>query len=113
MKSPLEVIAMHGWAGDARCWEPWRTVTEPLGWRWRAGERGYGQLPPRTPAWPAEADVGRRVVIGHSLGPHLVPPKVLGRGVSPSSSVRPPSVKVHFGPSGNPAYCHGGSRNRH
>jgi pimeloyl-[acyl-carrier protein] methyl ester esterase len=77
MKSPLEVIAMHGWAGDARCWEPWRTVTEPLGWRWRAGERGYGQLPPRTPAWPAESDVGRRVVIGHSLGPHLVPPGVL------------------------------------
>ncbi len=77
MLKPLEVIAMHGWAGDARCWETWRTTTAPLGWRWHAGERGYGELPPQTPAWPPASDAGRRVVIGHSLGPHLVPPDVL------------------------------------
>jgi len=77
MQQALETIAMHGWASDARCWEAWRTVTGPLGWHWQTGERGYGELPPRTPAWPETSDEARRVVIGHSLGPHLVPPRVL------------------------------------
>jgi len=75
--APLQVVAMHGWAGDARCWEAWRTVTEPLGWHWQTGERGYGELPPRTPAWPEGSAEARRIVIGHSLGPHLVPPGIL------------------------------------
>lgn len=75
MAVELEVIAMHGWAGDARCWEPWRTATEPLGWHWQTGERGYGRLPPREPRW--SDTTARRLVIGHSLGPHLVPSAVL------------------------------------
>lgn len=74
---PPDVLAMHGWAGDARCWEAWRTVTGPLGWHWETGERGYGELAPRTPAWPERSDEARRVVIGHSLGPHLVTPEIL------------------------------------
>lgn len=76
MAAELEVIAMHGWAGDARCWETWRAATEELGWHWRTGERGYGQIPLREPRW-SDTSV-RRVVIGHSLGPHLVPPAMLG-----------------------------------
>lgn len=75
MAAELEVIAMHGWAGDARCWEPWRTATKSLGWHWQTGERGYGRLSPQEPRWSPETV--RRVVIGHSLGPHLVPPVVL------------------------------------
>jgi len=74
---PVEVVAMHGWAGDARCWEAWRRETATLGWHWQTGERGYGELPPRIPAWPEGSADARRLIVGHSLGPHLVPPEIL------------------------------------
>lgn len=77
MPVPLDVLAMHGWASDARCWEPWRPETEPLGWRWVRGERGYGELTPRPPAWTELSAQTQRLVIGHSLGPHMVPPGIL------------------------------------
>jgi pimeloyl-[acyl-carrier protein] methyl ester esterase len=70
----LQVIAMHGWAGDGANWTPWREVSTPLGWRWACGERGYGPRPPLSPAWEG---AGRRVVIGHSMGPHLLDAAVL------------------------------------
>lgn len=74
----LQVIAMHGWAGDSRCWKPWIAVTKDLGWRWQCGERSYGEATPFLPAWPRDfSDDALRVVIGHSLGPHLVAPDVL------------------------------------
>jgi pimeloyl-[acyl-carrier protein] methyl ester esterase len=77
---PLEIIAMHGWAGDARCWEGWRHATEELGWTWQTGERGYGENAPRAVAWKKQGNSwARRLVIGHSLGPHLVPSDVLCR----------------------------------
>jgi pimeloyl-[acyl-carrier protein] methyl ester esterase len=41
------------------------------------GERGYGELPPRVPDWSRHSAETRRLVIGHSLGPHLVPPEAL------------------------------------
>lgn len=75
----LEVIAMHGWASDARCWEPWKPATEPLGWRWQCGERGYGTREPVAPSWTDAARTGARLVIGHSLGPHLLDREVLCR----------------------------------
>jgi pimeloyl-[acyl-carrier protein] methyl ester esterase len=74
----VQVIAMHGWAGDSRCWKPWIEATENLGWRWQCGERGYGEIKPHAPAWPEDLPAhALRVVIGHSLGPHLVRPEVL------------------------------------
>jgi pimeloyl-[acyl-carrier protein] methyl ester esterase len=74
----IEVIAMHGWAGDARCWEPWKRATKASGWQWETGERGYGEFTPRPPQWSNGAEVGtQRVVLGHSLGPHLLPPETL------------------------------------
>ena len=79
MKPPTEVIAMHGWASDARCWEAWMNTTQPLGWRWQTGERGYGAFAPRVPTWSDAPAKLRRVVIGHSLGPHLLAPQVLQR----------------------------------
>jgi pimeloyl-[acyl-carrier protein] methyl ester esterase len=80
MSAELEIVAMHGWAGDARCWEPWRQATRELGWCWQAGERGYGGRTPREPGWSGETTgAALRLVIGHSLGPHLLPPGVLGR----------------------------------
>jgi pimeloyl-[acyl-carrier protein] methyl ester esterase len=71
---PIQVIAMHGWAGDGVNWKPWQAAVEPLGWCWRNGERGYGTFTPVMPRWEGE---GRRVLITHSLGPHLLPPALL------------------------------------
>lgn len=73
-ETPLELIAMHGWAGDGRGWEPWRQATAGRPWQWHCGERGYGGLPPLLPRWQGE---GRRVLLGHSMGPHLLPPELL------------------------------------
>ena len=74
----IEVIAMHGWAGDARCWEPWKRATKASGWQWETGERGYGEFVPRSPQWSKGTGAGtQRVVLGHSLGPHLLPPETL------------------------------------
>ena len=75
--APTQIIAMHGWAGDSRCWKPWIKATDHLGWHWQCGERGYGEISPRAPAWPDDiATEALRVVIGHSLGPHLIPKDV-------------------------------------
>ena len=54
-------------------------TTQPLGWRWQTGERGYGAFAPRVPTWSDAPAKLRRVVIGHSLGPHLLAPQVLQR----------------------------------
>jgi pimeloyl-[acyl-carrier protein] methyl ester esterase len=65
------IIAMHGWGGDSRAWAPWVEEAQRRGWSMACGERGYGQLPPLLPHWQSEQQ--RRVLIGHSLGPHLLP----------------------------------------
>lgn len=71
---------MHGWAGDSRCWQPWIGSTAALDWSWQCGERGYGGLPPIDPVWPIDSPPDAlRVVIGHSLGIHLLTPDVLGQ----------------------------------
>jgi len=72
----LQLIAMHGWCGDSRGWDPWLSLWQQRGWQWCCGERGYGSRPPLQPDWPT-AGRGRRVVIAHSLGPHLLPQAVL------------------------------------
>lgn len=72
----LEILAMHGWAGDSRAWAPWQELARERGWSWSCGERGYGALPPAQPVWSA-AGTAKQVAIGHSLGPHLLPPDVL------------------------------------
>lgn len=66
-----QLLALHGWAGDHRCWTPWAALAEQRGWLLRCAERGYGQLEPQQPGW--DPDATQRVVIGHSLGPHLLP----------------------------------------
>ena len=73
---PPQAIAMHGWGRDARTWEPWQGATASLGWRWQTGERGYGRFSPRVPAWSEHGSGTRRLVIGRSLGPHMVPADV-------------------------------------
>jgi pimeloyl-[acyl-carrier protein] methyl ester esterase len=71
---PIQLIAMHGWAGDGRGWEPWQQATAGRPWTWQCGERGYGGLPPLQPRWQKE---GRRVLVGHSMGPHLLAPELI------------------------------------
>lgn len=75
MSDRLQLIAMHGWCGDQRSWDPWRIGWEQQGWSWCCGERGYGGLAPQQPTWRAEP--GLKVVIAHSLGPHLLPAALL------------------------------------
>jgi pimeloyl-[acyl-carrier protein] methyl ester esterase len=74
--SALQLIAMHGWAGAARHWTPWRAASATLPYTWHCGERGYGGEAPFAPRW---GNHGRRVVIAHSLGPHLLAPDVLAQ----------------------------------
>ncbi|MFM7264118.1 MAG: hypothetical protein ACKOZW_00665, partial [Cyanobium sp.] len=71
---PLQLIAMHGWAGDDGTWAPWQAATAGKPILWRCGERGYGGADPLVPRW---GNTGRRVVLAHSLGPHLLEPEVL------------------------------------
>jgi len=71
---PLQLLALHGWAGDQRCWQPWGAQAQRRGWSLVAAERGYGQLPPSQPGW--DPRVQRRIVLGHSLGPHLLAPSL-------------------------------------
>ncbi|MFM7315249.1 MAG: alpha/beta hydrolase [Cyanobium sp.] len=68
--APPQVIAMHGWSGVASNWDPWRQAFTTRGWHWQSGERGYGAATPQIPDW---SDRGRRVVIAHSMGVHLLP----------------------------------------
>ena len=82
-----QVIAMHGWSGDSTVWARWERHFSHQGWLWQSGERGYGNRRCCCPSW-AEPTSGttspfmarqRRVVIAHSLGPHLLDPSVLGQ----------------------------------
>jgi pimeloyl-[acyl-carrier protein] methyl ester esterase len=75
MSQPLQIIAMHGWCGDSHSWDPWLPAWQAEGWSWSLGERGYGNLPPRRPLWSGQG--GLRVVMAHSLGPHLLASEVL------------------------------------
>lgn len=65
----LQVIAMHGWAGDGSHWQPWQEAAAARGWKWQSGERGYGERTPHQPGWQGG---GKRVVIAHSMGAHLL-----------------------------------------
>lgn len=72
----LQLIAMHGWAGDHRGWAPFAAAAEARGWHWRNGERGYGGLPPAMPSWEGP---DTKVAIVHSLGLHLLPAALLAQ----------------------------------
>jgi len=95
---PVQLIAMHGWAGDGGHWQAWQPAATSRGWGLQLGERGYGRRPALMPPWPLH---GRKGLICHSLGVHLVPPEVLaaseavvllasfGRFVPPGAEGRP------------------------
>ena len=75
-----EVIAMHGWGGDSNTWKKWSEQFRENQWIWKSVERGYGDLQPFRPNWGQSSSKNypeRRVVIAHSLGPHLIRSEVL------------------------------------
>ncbi|WP_320673959.1 alpha/beta hydrolase [Prochlorococcus sp. MIT 1341] len=74
-----EVYAMHGWGSDSSSWENWERFFRDNEWQWQSAERGYGELPLSSPSWQSIGTSSgkiKRVVIAHSLGPHLVPKKI-------------------------------------
>ena len=74
-----QVIAMHGWSGDSHAWMPWIRHFKHHNWSWQSGERGYGLRQEHMPFWQDDHDSieqQHRVVIAHSLGPHLLPDSV-------------------------------------
>ncbi|MEO1001883.1 MAG: alpha/beta hydrolase [Cyanobacteria bacterium J06638_7] len=73
----IQVIAMHGWAGDSRGWQPFAAAARRRGWRWQSVDRGYGRCEPVLVRWLPED--GLRVLVAHSLGPHLLDADVLTR----------------------------------
>ncbi len=70
----LQLLAMHGWGGDHRAWAPWAAAAGRRGWSLQLGERGYGRQAALEPQW---SGTGRRALLVHSLGIHLVPSPVL------------------------------------
>ena len=77
----MQLIAMHGWAGDSHGWAPWHQACQARGWTWQSGDRGYGSLSQAEPHWNEEPPKAsqRRVVIAHSMGVHLLPAEVLSQ----------------------------------
>ena len=75
----MQLIAMHGWAGDSHGWAPWQQACQARSWQ--SGDRGYGSLSQAEPHWNEEPPKAsqRRVVIAHSMGVHLLPAEVLSQ----------------------------------
>ncbi len=70
-----EIIAFHGWGGDSNTWTEWANYFQGNGWAWKSFEKGYGKLQPISPSWSTlnkSKLIHRRVLIGYSLGPHLI-----------------------------------------
>tara|TARA_Y100001968_G_scaffold201510_1_gene185051 strand:- start:26781 stop:27494 length:714 start_codon:yes stop_codon:yes gene_type:complete len=79
-----EIIAIHGWCGDSKIWEPWKKYFELNGWSWKNANRGYGAIPPINPNWSkSKSDTSqKRLLICHSLGSHLIDEKTLSNATS-------------------------------
>ena len=73
----MQILAMHGWAGQPGAWSHWRQRFEDGGVRWFSADRGYGGGQAVAPLWPPGS--GRNLLIAHSLGLHLLPAVVLAQ----------------------------------
>ncbi len=66
----VDVVAQHGWGFGAGCWDRWRAIL-PAGFALHCPDRGYfGPV--------ATVAVRPRIVLAHSLGLHLLPPRIWG-----------------------------------
>ena len=73
----MQVLAMHGWAGQAGTWSHWRQRFEDGGAKWSSADQGYSGGETVAPAWPPGS--GRNLLIAHSLGLHLLPAALLAQ----------------------------------
>ena len=71
----MQILAMHGWAGQASAWAHWCQGFEAGGSLWASANRGYGGEGPVQPA--RKPSPNRKVLIAHSMGLHLLPAAVL------------------------------------
>jgi pimeloyl-[acyl-carrier protein] methyl ester esterase len=74
MKMKWQLIAVHGWGSDQRCWQSWLEPCEKRGWPLECFERGYGEFKENSPEWKSSY---RHALIVNSLGLHLTPSKIL------------------------------------
>ena len=72
-----QVIAAHGWAGDASVWNLWQHRFAARGWQWQSADRGYGGQDCVMPNWSDRSL--KRLLVCHSLGPHLLPAPILAK----------------------------------
>ena len=80
MSNGLQLIAMHGWCGDRRSWDPWLPIWQARGWGYSCGERGYGNQAVVEPSWPAVLQQADALVLLTSFG-RFVPPGRDGRSL--------------------------------
>jgi len=75
----IEIITMHGWAGDSHQWLNWEKIFKSCNWEWQTYERGYKDINPHTPKWNHDSNQVelKRVAICHSLGSHMIDKDVL------------------------------------
>ena len=74
MKMTWQLIAIHGWGSDQRCWQSWREPCKQRGWLLECFERGYGGFKENSPEWKSSY---KHALIVNSLGLHLTPRKIL------------------------------------
>ena len=74
MKRKWQLIAVHGWGSDQRCWQSWREPCKKRGWLLECFERGYGEFKENSPEWQNSY---KHALIVNSLGLHLTPSKIL------------------------------------
>ena len=56
-------------------WSFWERSFTNRGWHWQSAERGYGGRAAVQPSWSEQS--GERLLLCHSLGPHLLPTSTL------------------------------------
>ncbi|MFS6828423.1 hypothetical protein [Cyanobium sp. ATX-6F1] len=69
----VQLLAMHGWGATTGPGPPGAAAAR-RGWSLGWGERGYGHQVQLEPQW---SGTGRRALLVHSMGIHLVPGAVL------------------------------------
>ena len=74
MKRTWQLIAVHGWGSDQRCWQSWREPCKERSWLLECFERGYGEFKENSPEWQNSY---KHALIVNSLGLHLTPSKIL------------------------------------
>lgn len=65
-----EVLAVHGWGFDRRCWQFWQEQFEQRGYSFQAFDRGYFNHPSE-PIFTENAS--KKIILVHSFGLHLCP----------------------------------------